>query len=50
MAFLGKDLVRCKIVVDNKCAQKWRIFKYLGFEISVKIKNIQKKLPKHWKF
>jgi hypothetical protein len=33
MAFLGKDPVRCKIIVDNKCLQV-KNFKYLGCEIS----------------
>jgi len=30
MAFLGQDPLRCKIVVDKKCLQKLRNFKYLG--------------------
>ena len=34
MAFLGQDPVRYKIVVDNKCLQKIKNFKYLGCEIS----------------
>jgi hypothetical protein len=34
MAFLGKDPVRCKIIVDNKCLQQIRNFKYLRHKIS----------------
>ena len=34
MAFLGQDPVRCKIVVDNKCLQKLKNFKYLCCEFS----------------
>jgi len=33
MAFLGQDPVRCKIVVDTKCLQQVKNFKYLGCEI-----------------
>jgi hypothetical protein len=34
MAFLGQDPVRCEMVVDNKCSQQVKNFKYLGCEIS----------------
>jgi hypothetical protein len=33
VAFLEKDAVRCKIIVD-KCLQRVKNFKYLGCEIS----------------
>jgi hypothetical protein len=45
MAFLGKDTVKCKIIVDNKRLQKAKNFKYLGCEISYENeKNIQQNL------
>jgi hypothetical protein len=34
IAFLGQDAVKFKIVVDNKCLQQLKNFKYLGCEIS----------------
>jgi hypothetical protein len=33
MAFLRKDPVRCKIVVDKKCLEQVKDFEYLGCEI-----------------
>jgi hypothetical protein len=33
MALLGQDPVRCKFVVDNKCLQRVKNFKYIGREI-----------------
>jgi hypothetical protein len=45
-AFLGQELVRCKIIVGNKCIQVKK-FKYLGCEISYENeKAIQQKLTK----
>ena len=32
--FLWQDPVRCKILLDKKCLQQVRNFKYFGFEIS----------------
>ena len=47
MAFLGKDPVRCKIIMDNKYLQQLRNSKYLGCEISYEYeKDILKKLAK----
>jgi len=40
MAFLGKDPVRYKIFVDNKCLQQARNLKYLGCEISYENERI----------
>jgi len=34
LAFLGRDPVRCKIVVDNKCLQQVKNFQHSSFEIS----------------
>ena len=34
IAFVGKDPVRCKIIVDNKCWQQLRNFKCLGCKIA----------------
>jgi hypothetical protein len=34
MEILGKDFVRYKIIVENKCLQQVKNFKYLGCEIS----------------
>jgi hypothetical protein len=49
MEFLGQEPVRCKIVVDNKCLQQVRNFKYLGCEICYENKkDIQQKLTKYW--
>ena len=42
VAFLGQDPVRCKIVVDNECLKQVKNFKYLGCEISIKMKGIFK--------
>jgi len=36
--FLGEDIVRCKIIVDNKSLQQVQNFKYLGCEISYEIR------------
>jgi len=33
MATLGQDPARFKIIVDNRCLQKVKNFKYLGCEI-----------------
>jgi hypothetical protein len=45
MTILGKDPVWCKIVVDNKCLQYEKTFKYRGCETSYdKEKDIQQKL------
>jgi len=47
MRFSGHDPVRIKIVVENKCLQQEKHFKYPGCEISYKNeKDIQHKLPK----
>jgi hypothetical protein len=47
MAFLGQDPVRCKIIVDNKCLQQVKNFKYLSCEISCgNEKDIQQKPAK----
>jgi hypothetical protein len=49
MAFLGKDPVRCRpiTVVDNKCSQQVKDFKFLGYEIYYENKkDIQQKLAK----
>jgi hypothetical protein len=47
MAFLGHNPVRCKFVVDNKCLQKTRNFKYLYCEISCGTeRNNKQKLSK----
>jgi len=47
MAFLGQDLIRCKIVVDNKCLQQVKNFKFLSCEISYENEgDIQQKLAK----
>ena len=47
MAFLGRDPVRCKIVVDNKCLQQVKNFQNPGFEISYENeKDIQQKWVK----
>ena len=44
VAFLGKDAVRYKIIVGNKCLQQVKDFKYFGCEISCENeKNIQQK-------
>jgi len=34
VAFLGKGAVSYKIIVDNKCLQQVKNFKYFGCEIS----------------
>jgi hypothetical protein len=34
MTILGQDPARFKVIVDNKCLQKVKNFKYLGCEIS----------------
>ena len=34
MAFLGQDPVRCKVILDKKCLQQVKNFKYMGCEIS----------------
>jgi acetylglutamate synthase len=39
MEFLGRDLVRFEIVVDNKCLQQVNNFKCLNCEISYGNKN-----------
>jgi hypothetical protein len=45
MAFLGQDPVRCKVIVENKCLQQVKNFKYFGCEIWYKNKKgIQQKL------
>jgi hypothetical protein len=47
MVFLGRDPVRCKIVVNNKCLQQIKNFKHPGFEISYENeKNIQQQVAK----
>jgi hypothetical protein len=47
MSFLGQDPVRCNIVVDNKCLQQVKNFKFLDCEISYKNEgDIQQKLAK----
>jgi len=47
VAFLGKDAVRHKIIVNNKCLQQLKNFKYLGCEIPYgNGKDIQQKLAK----
>lgn len=47
MAFFGEDPVRCKIIVDNKCLQQAKDFKYLSSEISYETeKYIQQKVAK----
>jgi hypothetical protein len=47
MLCLGQDQVRSKIIVDNKCLQQVKNFKYLGCEISYEDgKDIQQKLAK----
>jgi len=47
LAFLGRDSVRCKIVVDNKCLQQVKNFQHPGFEISYENeKDIQQKVAK----
>jgi hypothetical protein len=33
MTLLGQDPVRCKFVVDNKCLQRVKNFKYIGRKI-----------------
>jgi len=44
MAFLGQDIVRLKIVVENECLQQVKHFKCLCFEISCKYEmDIQQK-------
>jgi hypothetical protein len=49
MAFLGQDPVRCKIMVDNKCLQQVKNFKYIGYEISCENeKDIQQKVAKFY--
>jgi len=40
MVFLGQDPVRCNIVVDNKCLQQVKNFKFLGCEISYKNEGV----------
>jgi hypothetical protein len=43
--FLGKDQVRCKIIVDNKCLKQVKNLKYLGCETSNENeKDVQQKL------
>jgi hypothetical protein len=45
MAILGRDPVRCKIAVGNKCLQKSKDFKYVGCEIFYENgKDMQQKL------
>jgi hypothetical protein len=45
MAFSGQDPVRRKIIVDNKCLQQVKNFKYLGCEIPYgNEKDIQQKV------
>jgi phage major head subunit gpT-like protein len=47
MAFLGQYPVRCTIVVDNKCLEQVRNFKYCGCKSSYENdKAIQQKLAK----
>jgi hypothetical protein len=47
MAFLEQVPVRCKIIVDNKCLQQVKNFKYLSCEISYKNeKDFQQKVAK----
>ena len=36
MEFLAQGPVRCKFVVDNKCIQQIKYFKYIDCEISYK--------------
>jgi len=44
MAFSRRDPARSKIIVDNKCLQQVRNFKYLGCKISYENgKDIQQK-------
>jgi len=43
MAFLEQDPVRCKTVLDYKCLQQVKNFKYLDCEISYENKKINKK-------
>jgi phage major head subunit gpT-like protein len=54
MAFLGQDPVRCEIVVDIKCLQYVKNFKYLICEISYENdRDVQQKLAKlvrYWEF
>jgi len=33
MALTGQDQVRCEFVVDNKCSQLVKKFKYIGREL-----------------
>ena len=45
IVFLGQDTIKCKIVVDNKCLQHVKNFKYFGCEIWCENeKNIQQNL------
>jgi hypothetical protein len=47
MAFVGQDPVGCEILVDNKCLQQVKKFKYFGCEIAYKNEeDIQQKLAK----
>ena len=47
MIFSGQDPVRIKVIVDNKCLQQVKNFKYFGCEISYEDgKDIQQKLAK----
>jgi hypothetical protein len=46
MAYLGKDPVRCKIIVDNKYLQQMKNCKYLGCEISYEYEKDIKKIAK----
>jgi hypothetical protein len=51
MAFFGPDPVRCNIILDNKCLQQVKNFKYLGCQIFYENeKDIQQKLVKYWEF
>jgi hypothetical protein len=44
VAFLGEDPVRCETIVDNKCLQKVKNFKYFRCEICCgNEKYVQKK-------
>jgi deoxyribose-phosphate aldolase len=48
VAFLGKDPVRCKIIVDNKYLQQLKNCKYRGCEISYEHEKDIKKTSKIW--
>jgi hypothetical protein len=43
MTFFPQDPIRCKSVVDSKCLQHVKNFRYLGCEMSYEYDNIIKK-------